>query len=118
MTDAYSYETFLRNIWSLHRGREVGRHGDPAQLADTDSFSERNIAAVKAAIAYAMESVRVKVVNEVVINSDAEHRRLESFVPRVIGAASLSDLTDLMNEFSETVIDRYCVMQQGIMRLK
>ena len=39
MTDALTYENFLRSAFGFAQGRDPGRHGDPAGLADTDVFN-------------------------------------------------------------------------------
>lgn len=65
MDEAWHYETFIRRAFGTHNksiGEMISRWGDPAELADTDTFSVAGrdpacFAQVKAAAVYAMAIV-------------------------------------------------------------
>ena len=49
-----SYEMFVRNAFSYALKENIGRWGDPAGLANTDTFNTNDIDSVKSAIGYCM----------------------------------------------------------------
>lgn len=114
--DAMGYETFIRRAFSLG-DTLIDRSGDPASLANTDIFSERKIDSVKVAIAYSMEIFNSQVENNCSI-SDDESDRLEVFIKQIINAASLQDISTILDSYVETVEYKYFTAKDGLETLK
>lgn len=119
MSQAMNYETFLRAAFGYKQGGMLERWGDPAGIANTDSFSLENLAAVKVGTGYAVEILSNSVFNDSGQKlEDAEWSRLERFTERVINAASLIEIDKIITEFRDSVIDKYFDLHDGKMTLK
>jgi hypothetical protein len=117
--DAMSYETFIRRAFSLNERELIERWGDPASLANTDSFTENNISSVKAAVAYGIEIFNGKILNHNSASmSEAEMIRVESFTGQIINAANLQDLSLIADDYITTVEDKYYDRKDGKETLK
>ena len=119
MSIAYSYETFIRKAFGHQNGSGlVGRSEDPASLANTDFFYDSHINKVKIAVAYSMEIFRSEISNSGKIDNDNEDTRLEDFIDRVMVTTSVSAISDLIEEFNTTVLNKYFNINDGIMTFK
>jgi len=107
------YEDLLRAAFGLSAGKEIGRWGDPARLANTDVFSKGNLSSVKIGTGYAIE-----IFNDAIINKggldDPEHDRLEAFPERVLSSADLAGISALIEEYDQTVVDKYFEYKEGV----
>lgn len=97
----------------------IDRWADAASLANTDVFSARNLARVKVGVGYAMEILRTAIINHKQGDlPEGESDRLNDFIVRVVDAEELNAVSALIEEFHETVEDRYFQWNHGIMSLK
>ena len=119
MSKAINYEMFLRTAFGYKQGGLLERCGDPAGIANADSFSQVNLAAVKAGTGYAMEILANSVINDSGQElENAEWNRLEKFTERVINAVSLYKIDVIINDFRDSVIDKYFDINDRKMTLK
>ena len=120
MTIQSIYECFLRDAFGFGmKGKMLDRGDDPAGLANTDSFNERSIDAVKAGTGYAMEIMSNAVINYQAIQlSDEEITRLEDFTRKVIRTTNLKEIGDQITEFRNNVINKYFDRDEGRISLK
>lgn len=107
MAAALEYETFLRKAFGLHSGGMTDRWGDPAGLATTDVFNDRNIPSVKSSVSYAMEIFNQKILNDNHPNGDDEINRLEGYTQQVLSASSINDILELIRSYKSTVLEKY-----------
>ena len=118
MTMQMNYERFVRIAFGFGTtGKTLNRCGDPAGVANTDCFSDSNIATVKVATGYAMEIMINAVLNHVSV-SDAEMMRLEEFTKKVVDASDLPTIDELITDFRKTVINKYFSISDGCITLK
>ena len=102
------YEDLIRYAFGLPKGRRIPRHGDPARLAAACEFTEENFAAAKAAAAYAMEIVNCKIFNDFTVDiSDEELNHTKEFTKNVLATPDLGSLSDLIEAFYSSVVDKY-----------
>ncbi|MGI6087468.1 MAG: hypothetical protein ACOYCD_05905 [Kiritimatiellia bacterium] len=102
------YEDLLRYAFGLQKGKRIPRHGDPARLAAACEFTEENFAAVKAAAAYAMEIVNCEIFNDFTLDiSDEELNHTKEFTRNVLATPDLGSLSNLIEDFYSSVIDKY-----------
>ena len=109
MTQALTYEYFVRNAIALKESKSIERYGDPASLADTDNFTEHNINSVKAAVSYSMEAYNTHIINNDggTIIDDNEQNRISNFTPKVFTANSIAEISELIDTFKTEVIDKH-----------
>ena len=113
------YENFVRDAFTLVYEKRVGRHGDPAAMADTDCFDESEIDAVKAATGYAMCILRNEVVKLLdMTEAEPEDKKMHDFVSSVIAASSLKEIHQVIRSFRSEVIDKYYTMKDGLFLVK
>ena len=105
MTKQLEYELFVRGAFEYVLGKFPDRAGDPAGLADTTIFSDIYLPQAKAATAYAME-IYCRKIEDSNIDED-EKASIEGFTGKAIDAESLSDLSDLIDEFNIAVVNKY-----------
>ncbi|WP_335908479.1 hypothetical protein [Shewanella indica] len=105
MTDALEYEYFIRNAFQM-KGNSIERWGDPAQLADTDAFSDSNINGVKAATAYAIESYNTAIQNNDGSENitDDESAALQNYTSQVFAANTIADVQAIINDYNDKAI--------------
>lgn len=119
--EAIRYETLIRRAFGFaqNEGRMIDRWADPAALADTDQFRDKNLASVKVGAGYAFEILVTAVFNTIgeSLPSD-EYDRLEKFTEKIVAANNLLEAEQIITEFRETVEDKYFTSDNGIMRLK
>ena len=95
MTEALRYETFLRRAFGLTKDGKKGildRWGDPAGIADTDIFKERELLTVKIGVGYSMMIFNKYILNNVNELSDSEINRMESYIKKVMDATGLLEM--------------------------
>ena len=119
--EAMKYETLIRRAFgfALNEGRMLDRWADPASLANTDQFRDKNLAAVKVGAGYAFEILTTSILNNIgeTLSSD-ESTRLEEFTERMISAKNLLEADQIITEFVDTVENKYFRFDNGIMLLK
>jgi hypothetical protein len=115
---ALSYETFIRGAFGLKAGKIIGRWEDPAQMANTDAFMDSNLSSVKCAVGYAMEIFNTEIFNNRQGLQEVEHNRIDVFHDRIIAANDLNEVSKLIDEYKETVQDRYYNVDDGVISLK
>ena len=115
-----NYEYFIRSAFGFAgNGEMIERSGDPADLAEAGLLSNSNLAEAKAAIAYSSIIFTTAVINHVENDlEDGEYTRLTSYAQQVIDAENAALLNDIINEFRETVLDKYFITNNGVMSLK
>ncbi len=120
MTMALNYESFVRTAFGFGTtGSMLERWGDPAGLANTDCFNAKDIAAVKAATAYAMEIMSYAVIEGLEGElSDAEKDQLKEFTRQVIQAPDLKAIDGLISRFNDAVVERRFQFDHGRVALK
>ena len=112
-----NFEDFIRMAFKHGLGKEIGRRGDPASLANTDSFSENNICSVKVALGYSMEIYLDELINSKEI-TEQEIQRLEDFVCKVINAKNLNEIHNIKINFEKRVLKKYYSLNNGMRKLK
>ena len=117
---ALKYENLIRRAFGFKKGgRMIERWEDPASLANTDAFRGKNLAAVKVGTGYAMTTLVKEIINHRAGTlPDGERDRLDAFTERVVVAGSLDAVSDLVEEFHNSVEDQYFKWDDGIMSLK
>ena len=119
MSKAMNYETFLRSAFGYKEEGFLDRCGDPAGIANTDNFSDENIASVKAGTGYAMQILSNAIINKYSKDIDYDELdRLESFTKRVIDVTSLVEIDEAIHEFRDSVVNKYFEINEGKMMLK
>lgn len=119
--EALRYETLIRRAfgYAQQEGRMIDRWGDPASLANTDAFRPSKLAAVKVGAGYAMEILITAIINRKAGNlPEGESDRLNSFTSRMVAAATIEEVSALIQEFKETVEELYFQWNDGIMSLQ
>jgi hypothetical protein len=113
------YEDFIKRAFGikLNGGKIIGRHEDPATLANTDKFEDRYISSVKAAVIYSMEIFRIDIVNNEKVDDPAEDARLQEYPDKVIAAPDLPGISALITDFETTVLNVYYDTTDGVMCL-
>ncbi len=111
------YETFLCRAFGLIKGENVPRYGDPASIADTDNYRPDYIDSVKAGVAYSMEIFNHKIENIHELE-DNELERIRGFTHKVIVASSIQDITNLINDYVDSVERKYVPRMDGVNTLK
>lgn len=114
---AMRYEVLVGSAFGLKDGVFLGRHGDPAALATTDIYSDSNLSRVKACVAYSFEIFRNDILGKKHDLPDGEQTKIESFTDRAIKVKSIKDMSDLIDEYYESVIDKYYDNNRGVMTL-
>lgn len=106
MTKALEYESLIRYAFSMN-GQQVGRWGDPAGLANTDNFNDRNLNSVKAATSYSIECINSAILNNdgSTFVPDAQRDILVSYTSRVLSASSTSEISEIISDYQENVIN-------------
>ncbi len=109
------YENFLCESFQLPDRPLVGRHGDPAGLADTDHFTQDNINQIRAGIAYAIcirSNVLVNVVN---VNYKLIDDSFTKLLARALSIKTLADATSVVTD-TKTETEKYIHMINGAWR--
>ena len=114
MSQALNYEGFIRLAFGYdpehHFFIMVGRWGDLASLANTDIFSSRNVNKVKSATAYSMYIYINEIYNHSLLiqdDYDAESDRIDAIIDKVLKANDVMTIHGLIDEFRDTVLDKY-----------
>ena len=113
MTDALVYENFIRESFQLPNRPSVGRHGDPAGLADTDHFTPSNLDECKAGVAYAICIHRSVLTNVVQVNHTLLQAPYARLLTRALSARSLADLLAVIADTDQET-NKYIHMRKGI----
>lgn len=114
MTSAYDYELFVRTAFGLVAGKLINRIEDPAEFADTDTFSDDNLSTVKAATGYAMG-----IVSKNIRNKDMEtHEAMDVYLDRVMAAVNVNDIAGTIHDFNQNVVEKYFDRVEGVLRPK
>lgn len=113
----FKYEMFVRSAFSYALKEDIERCGDPAELANTDSFNDDNIDSVKSAIGYCM-SIFNKDILGIISNDYDEMERVENFVKNIIRANTLLDIYSTLEDYNNTVKDKYYNINDGVIKLK
>ena len=113
------YENLLRMAFGFSKDGQFGDMGcDPAGLAEAGFFHDGNLASVKVGTGYAFEILSAAVINKSSALEEGEHDRLDQFVEKIVSSSSVTDLSEIIAEFKETVIDRYFYFSEGKISLK
>lgn len=113
MTAALEYEHFLRNAFEHALDQNIGRGGDPAGLAEAGIYNTGDLPRLKSGTTYAIEIYHTELVNSGKLKSDSEHDRLDDFARRVDAATSVDDISVIIEDFTNTVLDRYYKAASG-----
>lgn len=116
MADRMGYELLIRGAFKYKLGNDIGRGGDPGGLADADCFSDNTLVIAKIGVAYAFSIYINDVINKCDVIDD-ENARLDGFLERVLDINSIDGLSDIIDEFMNTVFDRYYTQSDGIVSL-
>ncbi|MBU2701150.1 hypothetical protein Ga0466249_002264 [Sporomusaceae bacterium BoRhaA] len=92
-----TYELFIRQAFSVGKNEMVGRWGDPAQLANTDVFSDVGIEEVKTAVAYSIAIYRSYCENA---NSN-DKETMSNCLKNVINAPDKKAIINIINKFED-----------------
>ena len=110
---ALRYEMLLRKAFGYtNDGNILERWGDPAGIANTDNFNDKYVNSVKAGVSYSIEIFSNEVINNVDI-PDSEVMRLENFTNQVIEATDLVEINSIIENFDNTVIEKYFEIRDG-----
>jgi hypothetical protein len=105
-TENLTYENFIRDAFSMATGKEVGRWGDPASLANTDVFDVGELHLVKAGISYSMlifnSILRNDYSDHPIVRDSVNYNRQDSIVQDVLNAPNKMSIYSLINEYTET----------------
>tara|TARA_R110002074_G_scaffold402342_1_gene608095 strand:+ start:27438 stop:27797 length:360 start_codon:yes stop_codon:yes gene_type:complete len=114
------YEELLRKAFGFASDGKYGdRSCDPADLAEAGLFTDGNLNNVKIGAGYAFVILSTAVINEKDSSiEDGEHDRLDQFLERAISCSNVSELSDIIAEYEDTVISKYFVMSNGIITFK
>lgn len=93
-----TYENFIRSAFTKAYGQEVGRWGDPAALANTDTFDADQLSKVKAGISYSMSILNHFLIEDNEL-SEAQYNDIESILNRVLSSQNKMDIYDLIEEY-------------------
>ncbi|MGD1007869.1 MAG: hypothetical protein ABR980_11645 [Ignavibacteriaceae bacterium] len=115
--EALKYETLVRSAFG-YPGKKVERSGDPAQMADTATYSLGDLTRIKIATGYSMEIFTTAIKNNKSEVLQKEKKRLDKFANRILKAKNLEEISNLIEEFNNTVINYYYEFNDGIMTLK
>lgn len=114
MTLAYDYELFVRTAFGTAAGKPIGRFEDPAELADTDTFTAGNLDAVKVAVGYAMGIITKHIRNK----DAATHDAMDAYISRVVAAGSVDEIHGIIKDFDKNVTDKYFDRVEGLLQPK
>ena len=119
MTDgAMLYEKFIKLAFKLGTGKSISRWGDPARLANTDTFSSGNLYEVKAGTAYSMQIFIAKL-DRNLIKDDEARNQIELHLRLVIDAETVHAISEAIKRFWRNVIDHYYdIENDGGIKLK
>lgn len=102
MEPAYEYERFVCDAFGLVNGGWVDRFGDPAEFADTDTFTAGNLPVVKAGTGYAMGVLVKKISGK---GRAASIEAMNGYIERVIAAPDVQTVAEVIAEFRESIVD-------------
>ena len=115
-----AYESFVRQAFAFAAGTPAlasslrrGDSRDPAGLADDALFRPEEMARAKTGVAYAMEIFLFAVRERAKGLSDEESARLGQFVPAVIAAPSLAEVSAQIVAFEDAIIGPYFFTNRG-----
>lgn len=117
MDDSHNYEMFVRYAFSYALKEDIGRGEDPAELANTDIFYEDNINSIKSVIGYCM-NIYNKDIIEKISTDNIEIERVTDFIKKIIESDTLSNISVILDDYENTVKDKYFNHSQGIITLK
>lgn len=109
--DAMNYELFIRSAFGLALGTRVGRLEDPAAFADTDTFSNSNLPAVKAGTGYAIGIYQ----NNIKPWSSQSIETCEDFLTRTMNAENITEISNLITTFNAEIIEKYYSRNDGVL---
>ncbi len=93
-----AYEMFLRQAFG------VGRWGDPAQLANTDTFSSGTLAEIKVGAGYAMA-----IFNNRILENAASDERMNDFctsaLNNLLNASTRDDIFHIIEEYNHRTMN-------------
>lgn len=107
--DAMHYETFIRRAFGNHNrfeGRMLSRCGDPAELADTSSFSLAanspvHLAQIKAAAVYSISILQTRLEKDGNLGNYSQH--IDDAILAACAATSQQKLVEIISDFVEKV---------------
>lgn len=105
MSNALSYEHFVRRAFEFALNREIDRWGDPATLANTDYFSNDLINRVKSAVGYSMEIFNAHIREQEV--SDSDYTLMDQLLDQVISATNVTDISVVINQYKTAFFEKY-----------
>jgi len=108
--DAMNYELFIRSAFGLALGTRVGRLEDPAAFADTDTFSNSNLPAVKAGTGYA-----IGIYQNNMPRSSQSIEACEDFLTRTMNAVNITEISNLITTFNAEIIEKYYSRNDGVL---
>ena len=101
--EALDYEIFIRSAFGYANKRNIERFDDPAGLADTDIYSDKNIENIKAATSYSI-GIFLNGVN----SGDT------SYIKKIINAHSIKNISTIIDEFKNNFISKhYKITESG-----
>lgn len=109
--DAMNYELFIRSAFGLALGTRVGRLEDPAAFADTDTFSNSNLPAVKAATGYAIGIYQ----NNIKLRDSEVIQVCEVFLTLTMNAVNVTEILKLITTFNADIIGKYYSRNDGVL---
>jgi len=104
---ALGYEHLLRAAFGHVSGESVGRHGDPAGLAEADIYRSGDLGLVKIGTGYAMQIFLNEILNQGFEMDEEEFKRLEEYAKAVMASKDLDNVSNLITDFRENVIVKY-----------
>lgn len=114
MTPAYDYELFVRTAFGLVAGKLINRFEDPAEFADTDTFTDDNLSTVKAATGYA-----IGIIAKHIRNKDMEiHEAMDAYLDCIMAATNVNDIARTINDFNQNVVEKYFDRAEGALQPK
>jgi len=99
-----TYESFVRDAFSLETKKDVGRWGDPANLANTDVFDAGYLSKIKAGVSYSMcifNSHITEYSNVPDDQYDELHEKMDVVLERVLSASEPLEVYDLIIKYKE-----------------
>lgn len=104
---AMSYELLLRSAFGHISGNNVERSDDPAGLAEADIWRSGDLVLVKIGTGYAMQIFLNEILNQGFEMDQAEFESLEEYARSVMGSEDLDNISELITDFRENVINKY-----------
>jgi hypothetical protein len=116
-TPEMDYEMFVRRAFglALKKGGLVGRGEDPAEMADTDRYTDFRVNSLKAAVIYSMEIYSSHLREGL---GEKVHEEVDGFLGKVMNAKAIHEVTPLIRDYQKRVIEQYFSFEKGILKAK